>query len=52
MTVIAILSWVFGLVAFLQGMNVNIGDKRIVIYYSFTVVFTLLGCVIYNLGGF
>lgn len=49
MVAIAVLSLIFAFVTFLQGMNVHIDDKRVVIYFTFTVVFTLLGCIVCSL---
>ena len=49
MVVIAVLNIFFAFVTFLQGMNVHIDDKKVVIYYTFTVVFSLVGCIVCSL---
>lgn len=40
-----LLSLIFAIISFLQGMNVHIEDKRVVIYNVFTVVFFVLSCL-------
>ena len=44
-----LLSLIFAIISFLQGMNVHIEDKRVVIYNAFAVVFFVLSCLTWSI---